>query len=226
LTDFRSNYALIFRRDCFNVDVYYFETVQDIPEHLGNSDIANPDFEAFLWSLGWPVNLSSHVGYSGHLEKEKCPVTPYFANLTMEVIFKCPYLFRRENARRLSLQAKRSFSSVDDFDLIPNSEDPLVFNPTIRPPRTRSKSVGIPSVLASDMIDNTLQDCFAIVWLEDIHNVGHLVSQLPKHFAGCIMVHPLPHTAGMYYIRLLLKAGIIEECLVKTILTIVCWTLI
>ena len=139
----------------------------------------------------------------------------------MEVVFRSQYLLRKDPVRPLSLQAKRSFSSVDDFDLL--IDDPLVFNPSVRPPRNRSKSVGVPSVLASELLENNLNDGMAIVWLEDIHNLAHLVTQLPKQFAGCIMVHPLPHTAGLYSIRLFFKAGTPEECFVIPNLIVVSW---
>jgi hypothetical protein len=77
------------------------------------------DFESFLWCLGSPVNLDSHKGFRGSLSTETCPVTPYFANLTSEIIFKSPYLYRKDclngTIQGASFPKKRTQSSSGDI---------------------------------------------------------------------------------------------------------------
>ncbi len=46
-------------------------------------------YERFLDGLGWPVDLSKHLGYAGNIRSEQIVAThlPYYANGTTEVIF-------------------------------------------------------------------------------------------------------------------------------------------
>jgi hypothetical protein len=46
-----------------------------------------PDYEEFLQSVGWSVNLWEHTGFRGGLTDRKCgDYAPYFANYSTEII--------------------------------------------------------------------------------------------------------------------------------------------
>ncbi|KAF9914581.1 hypothetical protein BX616_007996 [Lobosporangium transversale] len=83
-------------RDCIAVSVYFAQS-GDIgyDELIHGSPAGLPkDYTRFLNCLGWPIQVEAHSGYLGHLNKEICHTTPYFADRNSEVIFHVPYLMR------------------------------------------------------------------------------------------------------------------------------------
>lgn len=214
------------RRDCFTIDIYYFRSVQEVPDAISRAvEMVSKEFESFLWTLGWPID-TSHSGYKGNVNAERCPVSPYFANLNIEIVFRSLYLHRKEVfPRPISLPISRigsSASGMSTFEELPFSLS------SFKTPRNRSKSVGIVSPNSYegilDLFDHSEPETVAISWLEDIHNVSHLMHQLPKHIIGCLMLHPLPNSTGLYYVRLFVKSGTSEDCLVSLIYSLLdCW---
>lgn len=58
---------------------------------------SSPPFHEFLLSLGWPVNIPSHPGWKGPFSSPRfkfCKLnpTPYFASVTVEMLFVVPSL--------------------------------------------------------------------------------------------------------------------------------------
>jgi hypothetical protein len=84
------------RRAVFSVSVLYCGSGQQTFNEIFNNDYGSAEFEQFLWSLGWPVNVESHTGYKGRLTSSISEIAPYFADLYCEVIYHVPIHFRPE----------------------------------------------------------------------------------------------------------------------------------
>jgi hypothetical protein len=54
----------------------------------------SPIFKELLYSLGKPVELSAHRGFSGQLNPQICSVSPYFRDSSVELMFHCPALLK------------------------------------------------------------------------------------------------------------------------------------
>jgi hypothetical protein len=184
-------------RDCYIIEVYYLESVQDTPDNLSRApEMYCKDFESFIWSLGWAIDLSTHPGFKGNVTPSMYPKLPYYANMNSEIIFKIPYLLKMEGISH-DEKGKSSSGIFNDDNDFPN--------------RVRSVTLeNIPAIKETPIE----QDIISIAWLEDIHNINHLILQLQKHVIGCVMVHPLPNSGGLYYIRIILKTGIPDDCIV------------
>lgn len=194
------------------IEVFYLMSTADVPEMLlKSSEITNTKFEGFLWSLGWPVNLQTHSGFNGNIDTYSCRITPYFANINIEVIFKSPYLFKSD-------YDSRSFSAWSLSKMIPSvgtesSATSLTDENLIRKTRHRSRTVAAvtysPDSTAST--ENVELDTVAIIWLEQISNIAQLMPQLAKNVVACVIVHPLIGSNGLYLIRVVNRTGISED---------------
>ncbi|KAF9582106.1 hypothetical protein BGW38_000639 [Lunasporangiospora selenospora] len=101
-------------RDCISVSVYYAQSGDiDYGELvLGPASGLSKDFSRFLDCLGWPIQVETHGGYLGYLNKEICQTTPYYADRNCEVIFHVPYLMRPSDPESPTVQDHRL---VDQF---------------------------------------------------------------------------------------------------------------
>ncbi|XP_062510883.1 ral GTPase-activating protein subunit beta-like isoform X2 [Corticium candelabrum] len=86
-------------RNTENVYVLYVRTGQskltDIFRNKGT--LRSPPFHEFLLSLGWPVDILSHPGWKGPFSSPRfkfCKLnpTPYYADITVEMLFVVPSL--------------------------------------------------------------------------------------------------------------------------------------
>ncbi|KAG0300769.1 hypothetical protein BGZ98_008912 [Dissophora globulifera] len=73
-------------RDCIGVSVYFAKSGDVTYDELiyGAPSGLSKDFSRFLDCLGWPIQVETHPGYLGHLNKELCRTTPYFADRNCE----------------------------------------------------------------------------------------------------------------------------------------------
>ncbi|KAF9932457.1 hypothetical protein FBU30_008160 [Linnemannia zychae] len=101
-------------RDCMGVSVYFAQSGDIGYDELihGCPTGISKDFSRFLDCLGWPIQIETHSGYLGQLNKDICHTTPYFADRNCEVIFHVPYLMRPSSAEVPYLQDHRL---VDQF---------------------------------------------------------------------------------------------------------------
>ncbi|KAI7828906.1 hypothetical protein BC939DRAFT_407851 [Gamsiella multidivaricata] len=83
-------------RDCLGVSVFFAQSGDVGYDELihGSPTGISKDFTRFLDCLGWPIQVETHSGYLGRLNKDLCHTTPYFADRNSEVIFHVPYLMR------------------------------------------------------------------------------------------------------------------------------------
>jgi hypothetical protein len=206
-------------RDCFSILILLCRSEDERAERMFMASDGCLEYERFLWSLGWPVNPRNHLGFKGALGEEYT-VAPYFANINLEIIFKCPYLSTREQLSlsgrtSTSVAARRRTSSAGGVDSA-TSLDELTSLPTSKKSRQRSHSVG--NALADvPELDKLESENVAIIWLEDLHNLGMLSAQLPSQILIFIVVHPQLDCSGLYNIRLMSRSGIPEELLVLCI---------
>ena len=77
----------IVTRERFSVGILYFG--MDSPLPLFELDSLPCQFEAFIWSIGWRIDIATHAGYKGGLSVSKSGKdTPYWASYNTEVIFQ------------------------------------------------------------------------------------------------------------------------------------------
>lgn len=68
------------RRETFQFGILYFIKGQDEVQMLENQG-GSKDYQKFVSSVGWIVQLSEHNGFAGGLDpKVTGSLTPYFAN--------------------------------------------------------------------------------------------------------------------------------------------------
>ncbi|CAG8500511.1 8579_t:CDS:10 [Ambispora gerdemannii] len=111
-------------RDCISASVFFARSGQESYENIVNPEAISEDFEKFLNSLGWPVDLETHPGFKGKLTPSLCKTAPYFADRTIELIFNVPYLIQRPTSNTTDLTTsifKRV--SADDYVSIVWIED-------------------------------------------------------------------------------------------------------
>ena len=193
------------------IHVYSFKSVQDISDlTIKYSDNASKEFEGFLWTLGWPIDVQTHSGYKGNLG-EGCITAPYFANMNIELIFKAPHLYRDQMSTSLNLS--KSGLSKSSECMTSTTSDSMTVDDTRQYNSTKVRQKSSPAAVEKNITSEP--DSIAIVWLEDIHQVSQLIDQLPLHIGMCLMVHPLQGSSGLYLIKIYAKTGVPEECLVN-----------
>ncbi|XP_069806445.1 ral GTPase-activating protein subunit alpha-1 isoform X2 [Dendropsophus ebraccatus] len=76
-------------RETHKIAVFYVADGQEDKHSILSNTGGSQDFEDFVAELGWEVNLSSHCGYMGGLQKNKSTglSAPYFATSVVEVMF-------------------------------------------------------------------------------------------------------------------------------------------
>jgi hypothetical protein len=77
-------------RETYKIGVVYVKNGQEMPNNIFSNDSASDLFNEFVDSLGWPVNLQTHNGFNGNIEKSsvgKDDYLPYYANATTEAFF-------------------------------------------------------------------------------------------------------------------------------------------
>ncbi|KAF8980736.1 hypothetical protein BGZ46_003773 [Entomortierella lignicola] len=101
-------------RDCIGVSVYFAQSGDVSYDELihGSPQGLSKDFSRFLDCLGWPIQVETHSGFLGHLNKDICHTTPYFADRNSEVIFHVPYLMRSAG---LDVPLMQDHRLVDQF---------------------------------------------------------------------------------------------------------------
>ncbi|XP_066513820.1 ral GTPase-activating protein subunit alpha-1 [Hoplias malabaricus] len=76
-------------RETHKIAVFYVAEGQEDKHSILSNTSGSQAYEDFVSGLGWEVNLTSHCGFMGGLQKNKSTglTTPYFATSTVEVMF-------------------------------------------------------------------------------------------------------------------------------------------
>lgn len=76
-------------REILKIGVIYVKHAQDDQKDILRNDNSSTLYREFVDALGWPVDLKTHRGYMGGLDKKLTTGTvgPYYSNATMETIF-------------------------------------------------------------------------------------------------------------------------------------------
>eukprot|EP01060_Flectonema_neradi_P007929 TRINITY_DN15645_c0_g1_i1.p1 TRINITY_DN15645_c0_g1~~TRINITY_DN15645_c0_g1_i1.p1 ORF type:complete len:1618 (+),score=292.09 TRINITY_DN15645_c0_g1_i1:61-4914(+) len=108
-------------RDQFSVAVMFALPGQgSASEILGNSNCdTSTQYERFLQSLGWTVDLRTHVGYTGGLEydAEAHPSMLYFASATFQVSYHVTTLVGLTE-EEVAVEQRRRLISADPLQII------------------------------------------------------------------------------------------------------------
>ncbi|XP_072545049.1 ral GTPase-activating protein subunit alpha-1 isoform X2 [Salminus brasiliensis] len=76
-------------RETHKIAVFYVAEGQEDKHSILSNTSGSEAYEDFVSGLGWEVNLTSHCGFMGGLQRNKSTglTTPYFATSTVEVMF-------------------------------------------------------------------------------------------------------------------------------------------
>ncbi|XP_036398950.1 ral GTPase-activating protein subunit alpha-1 isoform X3 [Megalops cyprinoides] len=76
-------------RETHKIAVFYVAEGQEDKHSILSNTSGSQAYEDFVSGLGWEVNLTSHCGFMGGLQKNRSTglTTPYFATSTVEVVF-------------------------------------------------------------------------------------------------------------------------------------------
>ncbi|KAJ3085417.1 Ral GTPase-activating protein subunit alpha-1, partial [Quaeritorhiza haematococci] len=72
---------------------------QDTVEEILQPKTISRDFDEFMHSIAWPVDIETHPGYKGNLSPQTCRTAPYFANRNVEIVFHSPYFIQQPPSR-------------------------------------------------------------------------------------------------------------------------------
>ena len=108
-------------RITINVGVLFGNKNQGEDEWFGNEG-GSLDYQEFISTLGWGVNLSSHRGHKGILEDTGCNVAPYWSDYSTEIIFQVTTLIPNRNdipdhshKRKAALHCSTLVMWLEDF---------------------------------------------------------------------------------------------------------------
>eukprot|EP01132_Coremiostelium_polycephalum_P006653 gene6653-8232_t len=76
-------------REILKIGVIYTAEGQDDQKEILHNCTSTPMYREFVDGLGWPIDVATHAGYLGGLDKKKTTGTtaPYYASPTLEVVF-------------------------------------------------------------------------------------------------------------------------------------------
>lgn len=76
-------------RETHKIAVVYVGSGQEDKQSILSNTSASPAFERFVSALGWEVDLSSHQGFMGGLQRNGSNgvTAPYYCTSTLEVLF-------------------------------------------------------------------------------------------------------------------------------------------
>ena len=108
-------------RTCINVGVLFGRQGQTEEDWFGNIG-GSLDYQEFITTLGWGINLNEHRGYSGADNADSCVIAPYWADFNTEVIFQVTTLASNESdspsndhKKRMALNSSVLVIWLEDF---------------------------------------------------------------------------------------------------------------
>ena len=183
---------------CSNGQIHYDETLPH--------DSRTIEFEHFLWSLGWAVNIETHKGYKGNLTTNLCEIAPYYSDLFCEVIFITPQICRdktdlvRRGSKDSLMIPGISFTSISSD--VENSSENIFDGRSSSKVRQRSYSVGS---LPKKSVYHKVFQCepVTIIWVHDGSSVTSIVESLQPTVQIFLVVYPQPASPAMYTFKLI-----------------------
>lgn len=106
-------------RECHKIGVVYVKEGQDSQEELFKNDMESDDFSQFLRDLGWMVELPTHAGFMGGLDRKLTTgkLAPYWADYKSEVIFHVPTMMPTKKGEDQQIHKKRHVGN-DQINII------------------------------------------------------------------------------------------------------------
>ncbi|KAI8901032.1 hypothetical protein BC833DRAFT_579619 [Globomyces pollinis-pini] len=216
-------------RECYSFCVLYRYTTDIIEDIFKPADCANHEFNSFLWSLGWQVELKTHLGFKGNFTFDKIPLVPYFGNLNTEVIFISPELIRNEPQKmntKMQIKKANSISNKDSTknkglerkatlssDRISNSNQTNNQSKGKDKSRSRSKTMNTQvEMTKSDFECKIENDIVCVVWTDDILNLNCYIEDLPPNLLVAIVINPVANSPGLFLIQICERVGLPIEC--------------
>jgi len=120
-------------RHQMKIAVVYVGKNQENESQILSNSCGSQDYEEFLESLGWEVDLQTHAGYRGGLEKnlKTGARTRYYRNSTLEAIFHVATMMITDPSDPVQLAKKRHIGN-DEVQIIWNDHFKLYDPKTIR----------------------------------------------------------------------------------------------
>jgi len=114
-------------RETYSVGIIYFRKGQDISDVFENQG-GTLEYQNFIKTIGWLVNLNDHVGFMGGLDpKVTGNVAPYFSNYDHEVIFQVATLMPNKEGNTKQIHKTRLINN--NRVLITWTEDIELYKP-------------------------------------------------------------------------------------------------
>lgn len=77
------------------------------------STVHGTEFESFLLSMGWPVDVATHHGWAGNVKNaELCPSILYYADMSVEVCNMPSLPFLRDTLFLFVLAARKAVRNL------------------------------------------------------------------------------------------------------------------
>lgn len=168
-------------RESVKVAVLFARSGHDTVDDMVNNQSVTQEFSDFLLGLGWPVDVSAHIGIRAGLEPSICDTSLYFATRNVEAVFHVPYLLRINNPPSSSPGVDASATSLSGL----HAKAPI---------SKRSQMRSFFHHLAQD-------DLVYIIWMEDPTSYLSIPKKIGRGHLF-IFVHPMPHSSGLYLVRL------------------------
>lgn len=84
-----SHFFVLFSRETHKFAVIYVANGQEDKHSILSNSTGSSSFEEFVCGLGWEVDLTTHEGFMGGLQKNKSngATAPYYCTSTLEVMY-------------------------------------------------------------------------------------------------------------------------------------------
>jgi hypothetical protein len=115
-------------RETYSAGVIYIKKGQS-EQDIYSNESGSLQYQQFLTTLGWTVNIGSHVGYLGGLDKngDTGKVTPYYADYNKEMVFHTATLI----SNRSDLGHKRQLVGSSEILIVWHEDEPSQYNPSM-----------------------------------------------------------------------------------------------
>ena len=170
-------------RLCLTTTVAYFPAGSD-SQSFSLTSPGSEDYEHFISSIGWRVNIEQHRGFTGGLCSTSSENSPYYADLLSETMFHVLTLIQDPHKQKYLEQSKVVISWIEDIDApLPSLLQSVPINILIYPLPSKLYRI---KVIISDGTQQRgpLLDGMVISKHTLAHAVRHTAIAYARYYAG------------------------------------------
>eukprot|EP01100_Stratorugosa_tubuloviscum_P015429 TRINITY_DN8902_c0_g1_i1.p1 TRINITY_DN8902_c0_g1~~TRINITY_DN8902_c0_g1_i1.p1 ORF type:complete len:1255 (+),score=606.97 TRINITY_DN8902_c0_g1_i1:98-3862(+) len=117
-------------RECFKIGVLFVAKSQtQETEYLANMG-GTIDYQEFISQLGWGINVATHTGYLGGIDKKSADYLPYYSTYNTEIIFHVATLMHSSASANDEASKQKKLSAV--YVVIVWAEDGDAYKPNFK----------------------------------------------------------------------------------------------